>query len=585
MAGEPIKLAKDFLRAFVGKLRPGERISLVQVNRRAELLLENHEVGAKTAGLLAELLKAKIQVTDITDLENGLALAYKVAGRNYNYKFSNRVLLLSDGAANAGKTSIELIAKHAEDSDRQGIYLTGIGFGEGFNDALMNAVTDRGRGAYAFIDSAEEAQRLLADDSFVATFDVAVKDVRLKMVMPARFAMEEFHGEQVSSVASEVIPQYLSPNDQMIYHLVVATDLKPPKAKKAVFEFEVEFRPIGKDKQKASIKRPVAKMLTGKSRILKGDALVRYAETLKKVDFPFEENKEKNLKELTEAQAFVAKAQKTLDDKELTEALQVLERYRKVCQYGEDFSDARDMASTTPDAVLGLQKNRVLGVKIHGSHAQRAIQGLKRLGSSNRLRPMEGQRFLALGSGPIGNPNPSSGGQFSDRTHRDPMPAFLGARRAKSDGRPVYDRHQIVIELLAPKDANSFSFDFNFFSAEYPAYVNKNYNDTFYAILEASSTNQGKPTNISFDADGRSIEVDNNYFQRPFHPIPNWGTGFDHHGSTGWLRTSWPIKGGEKFKLTFSIHDEGDGIFDSVVLLDNFKWHDYQAVGNTDPLN
>jgi len=76
--------------------------------------------------------------------------------------------------------------------------------------------------------------------------------------------------------------------------------------------------------------------------------------------------------------------------------------------------------------------------------------------------------------------------------------------------------------------------------------------------------------------------VDNNYFQNAFHPIPNTGTGFDHDGSTGWLRTSWPIEAGETFTLTFSIHDEGDGIFDSVVILDNFRFYEYPAVGTTD---
>ena len=47
----------------------------------------------------------------------------------------------------------------------------------------------------------------------------------------------------------------------------------------------------------------------------------------------------------------------------------------------------------------------------------------------------------------------------------------------------------------------------------------------------------------------------------------------------------WPIRGGEEFRLTFSIHDEGDAVFDSLVLLDNFRWHDFEAVGATDPLN
>ena len=43
--------------------------------------------------------------------------------------------------------------------------------------------------------------------------------------------------------------------------------------------------------------------------------------------------------------------------------------------------------------------------------------------------------------------------------------------------------------------------------------------------------------------------------------------------------------GGEVFTLTFSVHDEGDAIFSSTVLMDNFKFHTYPAVGMTDPLN
>lgn len=149
----------------------------------------------------------------------------------------------------------------------------------------------------------------------------------------------------------------------------------------------------------------------------------------------------------------------------------------------------------------------------------------------------------------------------------------------------MYDLNKITIKLKAPTNAVSFSFDFNFFSAEYPNYINQNFNDSFFAILTADSTNSGKRTNIAFDANNNAIEVDNNYFQGDFHPVSNRGTGFDYHGSTGWLRTSWPIKPGEEFVIEFSVHDEGDAIFDSMVILDNFQWHSFEAVGTTDPLN
>ncbi len=41
---------------------------------------------------------------------------------------------------------------------------------------------------------------------------------------------------------------------------------------------------------------------------------------------------------------------------------------------------------------------------------------------------------------------------------------------------------------------------------------------------------------------------------------------------SGWLRTTSPLTPGETVTLTFSIHDEGDSILDSAVIIDNFRW-------------
>lgn len=111
-----------------------------------------------------------------------------------------------------------------------------------------------------------------------------------------------------------------------------------------------------------------------------------------------------------------------------------------------------------------------------------------------------------------------------------PSPEFNGTKKNNPRSEKVFDLSKIQIRLRAPQDAKSFSFDFNFFSAEYPGFVKKNFNDTFFAIIEAASTNDGKPTNISFDPNNNSIEVDNNYFENEFHPIPNTGT---------WFRFTW----------------------------------------------
>jgi Ca-activated chloride channel family protein len=613
MAGTPLELARAFLAGLARRLRPGDLLSIVACNRLAAVVLDSHSVGPGTEKTLAGVLSG-IQANDITDLEKGIALAYRLATRNYNYRYLNRVLVVSDGAANAGDLALETIARHAQDSDRQGIYLAAVGVGEGFNDYLLDRFTDRGRGAYLFVDGPQEIERILEEKLLVSALDLAVKNVRLKMVMPPGWDMVAFHGEQVSARAEEVIPQYLAPNDQMIYHLVLSCSLPPEKAQEGRFEFEAEYTPLGGKPARASVSAGVTEMLgrqpseragvqpemhgqpaekTGQPserpgvqrEILKGDAVVEYAELLKKVRSPLEEHRTENLKELDAAAGKIEQAQRQLADPELAAILQLLAAYRQTLARGEVFPGSRDRDSADSAAVLGLSPNAVRRVVLRGDEPQQAVRALPRLLESIRLVPLEGYRFLALSSGPVGNPSPAGGGELGDRDHPDPLPEYSGSRRLGASDQRVFDLHQVRLELKAPQDARSFSFDFNFFSAEYPQYVNQNFNDTFYAILEAPSTNGGRPTNIAFDANGNSIEVDNNYFQQPFHPIPNDGTGFDAHGSTGWLRTGWPIRGGEAFTLTFSIHDEGDAVFDSLVLLDNFRWHGHEAVGNTDPLN
>jgi Ca-activated chloride channel family protein len=587
MAGESIGLAREFLIGFSGRLRPVDRLSLVTVAREATTLLDNVEVGKGTAAQVRAAL-ALISVSDVTNLGRGLKRAFELAAAVHTAERPARVIVVSDGAANAGRRAKRLIARHAKDADAQGIYLTGVGLGAGFDDSLMDGLTDRGRGAFVFLDGHAAIARLLEPRQFVATFDVAVKDVRLKQVLPPGWSIKAFHGEQISARKSKVIPQYLGPNDQMIYHLVVATE-KPEEASAQRFEFEAEYRPIGGKAQVITAKPTVAEMLARSRRVAKGDAIVRYAEAFKAVRHPLlGKHRETNLAAWDSALAEVEPLAKGVGggkDGDLTEVLALMRRYRQTLDKGEAALQACDREIDSPPVVLGIDPAHVKEVIIRGYRPKRAIKALRRLRRSSRLLPLQGARFLAIGTGPVGARYPANTRELRDVELRDPAPRYNGYKRLRRRGEPVWDVHQVAIRMQAPAGVKSFSFDFNYFSAEYPEYLNQEFNDTFYAILQAPSTNKGKSTNISFDPRRRSIEVDNNYFENAFHPIPNRGTGFDRDGSTGWLRTSWPIEGGETFTLTFSIHDEGDGIYDSLVILDNFRFHEYPAVGNTDPLN
>ena len=156
----------------------------------------------------------------------------------------------------------------------------------------------------------------------------------------------------------------------------------------------------------------------------------------------------------------------------------------------------------------------------------------------------------------------------------DPLPPYQGESTTSSTPYQSCDVLQLQMTLQSPEWAEGISFDFLYASAEYPEWIDQGFNDAFYAILEYSELNGGQKTNISFDSNGNEVEVDVNFFENMDHPCDETGSGWEpsDSGSTGWLRTQWPLPGNTEFDLTFSIHDEGDCVWDSIVFLDNFHW-------------
>jgi hypothetical protein len=214
-------------------------------------------------------------------------------------------------------------------------------------------------------------------------------------------------------------------------------------------------------------------------------------------------------------------------------------------------------------------------------------------GSNDCLVAQHGCQMYVLSTGLVGNPNPNMAqGMGADDLvgsgTTDPIPDYQGTSPSGGpDGELICDLNQIKLVLEAPTGAEGFSFDFLFASAEYPEWINMGYNDTFYAILEHGDYNGGSTTNISFDGNGDEIEVDVNFFENSSYPCNENGSGWEpsmDSGSTGWLRTTHPVAGGDTFGLTFSIHDEGDCVWDSAVFIDNFQWLGEPVVNETTPI-
>ncbi len=162
-------------------------------------------------------------------------------------------------------------------------------------------------------------------------------------------------------------------------------------------------------------------------------------------------------------------------------------------------------------------------------------------------------------------------------------------------GKAGYDSCGLKLVIKAPTNAQSFGYNFNFFTSEYPEWLCTEFNDAYVAYYEGSM-NTASNKNISFDSVGNPVSVNNGLFTVPgTWPPPSGGTnpklngtGFAGvcsnnpggtwvkksicGGATDWLKTTAPVAAGEQITLIFNIWDTGDPKWDSLVLLDNFTW-------------
>lgn len=169
------------MKHLVDKLTPDDTLGIVVYAGSEGVLLDPTAVENKSVILDAlDTLKA----SGSTNGEAGIQRAYELAEGAFRDDGVNRVVLCTDGDFNVGLTGNKLIKMIEEYRDRD-IYLTALGFGDGYsNDETMEKLADRGNGNYAYIDTPNEALRVLGDN-LVSTLQVVAKDVKIQVEFDA----------------------------------------------------------------------------------------------------------------------------------------------------------------------------------------------------------------------------------------------------------------------------------------------------------------------------------------------------------------------------------------------------------------
>jgi len=222
-----VRIIREALRVLAGQLQPQDKLSVVTFSRTPRLFADG--VSGDKAGEITGQVGG-LTPQGGTNLEDALNLAYQTALRHYLANGINRVVVLTDGAANLGNVDPDALKQKVEAYRQQGIALDCFGIGwEGYNDDLLEVLSRNGDGRYGFINSPEEAATEFAGQ-LAGALKVAASDVKVQV---------EFNPMRVTAFRQIGYAKHQLKKEQFRDNTVDAAEIAAQEAGNALYTVEV----------------------------------------------------------------------------------------------------------------------------------------------------------------------------------------------------------------------------------------------------------------------------------------------------------------------------------------------------------
>ena len=175
---ERLPMIKTALGMFVDTLRPDDTLSIVTYAGTSGVALEPTPVRHRDT---IHRAISYLNASGSTNGAQGLITAYRIARNAFVPGGVNRVILATDGDFNVGITSQGDLLRLIERERESGVFLSVFGVGSGnLKDATMEMLADKGNGHYSYLDSLQEARRMLVREAD-ATLETVAKDVKFQV--------------------------------------------------------------------------------------------------------------------------------------------------------------------------------------------------------------------------------------------------------------------------------------------------------------------------------------------------------------------------------------------------------------------
>lgn len=223
-----LPLLKSAFHMLVNNLRAKDTVSIVVYGGTVGVMLQ------PTSGAEKEKIQKAIdELTPggSTPGESGIRMAYGLARHHFIKGGNNRVILATDGDFNVGAKTEEELDDLISRQRESGVYLTCLGVGMGnYKDSKIQTLSRKGNGNFAYLDSYQEAEKVLLTEFTQTLYAVAdnvymnvefnpdhVREYRLigfdNKVSALKDSLTEVEGGEIGSGNSTEVVFEISPTE------------------------------------------------------------------------------------------------------------------------------------------------------------------------------------------------------------------------------------------------------------------------------------------------------------------------------------------------------------------------------------
>lgn len=191
---DKIAFVRDGLSKMVNELDDDDQLAIITYSSLGSVDWPMQPIQGKRNELQAMI--AALGTGGGTNLYEGLEMGYEEVFANYDSGRQNRLILLSDGQPTAGIKDADMIVEMSKAYNSDGVGLTTIGLGTGFNYTLMRDLAEQADGNFYFVENGAAVDDVFTEELSYFTVPVAF-DVEIQVAAGDDYEFERSYGSRL----------------------------------------------------------------------------------------------------------------------------------------------------------------------------------------------------------------------------------------------------------------------------------------------------------------------------------------------------------------------------------------------------